>query len=73
MIQSAEHAALVQQRRRKAGLKGRSKAVRRWFKREFGRSIDAHSQASIPIYHYLADYVMQGDFTGCRRYDEVHK
>ena len=44
MIKTAEHAIAVQTRRRREGLKRRSKAVRRWFKRTHGRAVEAHGQ-----------------------------
>ena len=87
MIDSVEKAARVQSRRRVAGLKGRSKAVRRWFKREYGRAIEAHGgripvviqvgSAPSPTKRTLAEVdlhdVLRADFSGCRRFDEVHK
>ena len=83
MIRNREHAIEVQRRRREAGKAGRSKAVRRWFKREYGRAPEAHSA---PIWvdrwrdgmdaGYVREdlrYQLDGDFTTCRGFDEVHK
>jgi len=71
MIRSAQHAHEVQVRRRLQGKKGRAKAVRRWFKRTYGRAIEAHSLMSLPDIDHLR-LVMHGDFTGCRGFSEVH-
>ena len=70
MINTQEHAVRVQSRRRAAGLKGRSKAVRRWFKRSYGRGVEAHAPSALPV--GLAD-ALEGNFAGCRPFDEVHK
>lgn len=88
MITSAQQAVAVQTRRRQAGKKGRAKAVRRWFQRTYGCAIDVHGgEIHEPICFYGIDdegdnsgthrvnlkYMLRGDFTGCRRFDEVHK
>lgn len=67
MITTLEHAIKVQARRRESGKKGRSKAVRRWFKREYGRAVEAHSGA-LPA--GLRD-ALAGDFTDCRPFDQA--
>lgn len=86
MITTPEQAIAVQTRRRAAGLKGRSKAVRRWFKREYGRAVEAHGgpiEVAISVdvdghpgrrRKVLVDlrHVLTGDFTGCRGWSEVH-
>lgn len=88
MITTAEQAVLVQARRRAAGLKGRSKAVRRWFKREYGQAVEAHGHLPEVIVRFgkphpetgargaqkigLRD-ALDGDFEGCRSFSEVHK
>lgn len=69
MITSFEQASKVQARRRASGKKGRAKAVRRWFKREYGRAVEAHASRTLPV--GLPD-ALAGDFAGCRRFDEVH-
>ena len=46
MITSCEQAVGVQGARRDAGLKGRSKAVRRWFKSGYGCAVEATQEAS---------------------------
>jgi hypothetical protein len=79
MITSAQQAVDVQTSRRRKGLKGRSKAVRRWFKREHGRAIEAHGklpEVKIPfgqgtIEVNLRD-ALDGDFDGCRSWTEAH-
>jgi hypothetical protein len=80
MIRDAKHAIKVQERRRDSGNKGRAKAVRRWFKRTYGRAVEAHSY--IPVVVKIADHLrpvevdlcfaLDGDFTGCRSFDETH-
>lgn len=63
MITDSAHAAAVQTRRRLAGKKGRSKAVRRWAKREFGAAIDTYT-------YFMPDALIEalaGDFKGCNR------
>lgn len=71
MIDSVEQAIRVQTRRRNAGLKGRSKAVRRWFKRQGWRAIEAYSghPPGLPM-HWREQ--LGGDFSGCRGFSEVH-
>jgi hypothetical protein len=71
MITTWEQAVAVQTRRRDSGKKGRSKAVRRWFKRTGNAlSIEIHDGA---IDNRDFHYQLRGDFTGCRRFDEVHQ
>lgn len=85
MITSADQAIAVQARRLASGRKGRSKAVRRWFKRTYGRAVEAHTNPTGPIARAHKDifgkivlcyvdlrYELKADFTGCRRFDEVH-
>lgn len=65
MITDSAHAVCVQTRRRLTGKKGRSKAVRRWAKREFGAAIDAYT-------YFMPDGLregLRGDFTGCTPHD----
>lgn len=85
MIRTFEHAELVQRRRREAGLLGRSKAVRRWFKRTYGRAPEAYGR---PLWRTLelsegeqsrrrlikADVRLRlrGNFEGCRPFDVAH-
>lgn len=69
MINTLEHAAAVQKRRRQAGKKGRAKAVRRWFARVYGRSIDAHTSDKLPPGLKI---LLDADFPGCRPFDKVH-
>ncbi len=64
MITDSAHAARVQTLRRQSGKKGRSKAVWRWAKREFGCAIDE--------YYYFMPDGLKGDFTGCRSHQETH-
>lgn len=88
MITSAQQAVAVQTSRRRKGLKGRSKAVRRWFKREYGRAIEAHP-CSIGVDYFCnpndrlslgrrqkvfldLKQALSGDFTGCRNFEETH-
>jgi len=86
MIESGEQAIAVQSRRRRQGLNGRSKAVRRWFKREHGRAVDAHSgllEVDIEVggpapvgrrnlQRKDLKEELRGDFTGCRSYTETY-
>lgn len=68
MIKTFYQAAEVQARRRALGKKGRSKAVRRWVKREYGSAVEANS--------FISDEVrlaLRGNFDGCRRFDEVYR
>lgn len=71
MITSAQQAIDVQTRRRQAGKKGRAKAVRRWFKRQGWVAVEAYGghPPGLPM-----DWRKQlsGDFSECRRFDEVH-
>jgi hypothetical protein len=69
MITDSAHAAAVQTRRRLSGKKGRSKAVRRWAKRDFGTAVDAGV-------YFMPDTLreaLRGDFEGCRGFSEVYK
>jgi len=68
MITNVLHAIQVQTRRREAGLKGRSKAVRRWAKRVSGASLDSHLSFTTPSEREG----LRGDFIGCRPHDETH-
>lgn len=63
MITTWKHAMEVQTRRRESGKKGRSKAVRRWFKRsEIAPTIDVHyGQAIARAFRYQ----LSGNFEGC--------
>ena len=86
MIESGKQAVAVQSRRRKQGLKGRSKAVRRWFKWEHGCAVDAHSgllEVDIEVggparwgarnrQRLDLKNELHGDFTGCRSYTETY-
>jgi hypothetical protein len=67
-VRNADHAVRVQTRRREAGKKGRSKAVRRWVKREFGMGVDACPGI---VGGVLRD-ALKGDFTRCRSFQETH-
>ena len=64
MIKTVQHAIAVQTRRRESGKKGRSKAVRRWFKRTY-------SEPAIDIYTPNAFLsaedkdALHGNFTDC--------
>lgn len=62
MITSAEQAIAVQKRRVAAGKKGRAKAVRRWFRRNWGIAVEA----TAPLPPALREG-LYGDFTGCDR------
>lgn len=69
MIDSFQHAAKVQTRRRAAGKKGRAKAVRRWFRRAgHGPAVEATGPSALgPMWAEL-----DGNFTGCRSYEETY-
>lgn len=67
MITSEEQAIRIQTARRQAGLKGRSKAVRRWFKRTHGRAVEGNEQAPQPL-----RIALDGNFEGCRSFEETH-
>lgn len=67
MITNERQAVRVQKARRLAGLKGRSKAVRRWFKREYGTAVDASGGKVSP--GLRAD--LEGNFAGCRSHEEA--
>jgi hypothetical protein len=84
MITSCEQSRRVQKARRDAGLRGRSKAVRRWFQRQYGCAIDAHSgdlwyswwmqganmhDDEVEMRDDLK-YALRGDFTGCGKFQE---
>lgn len=69
MINTFKQAEVVQRRRREAGLKGRSKAVRRWFTRNHGVSIEAcigtylcTNSGELCAFH---TNMLHGDFAGC--------
>lgn len=62
MITDSMHAKAVQTKRRLSGKKGRSKAVRRWFKRTYGRAVEAHPPSLLPV--GLVDSLC-GEFKGC--------
>ena len=66
MITNERQAVRVQKARRLAGLKGRSKAVRRWFTREYGTAIDLASGKVSP--GLRAD--LEGNFAGCKSHEE---
>lgn len=71
MIDSFEQAAEVQRRRREADKKGRAKAVRRWFKRQGWRAVEAYGgqPPGLPLNWREA---LGGDFSECRSFDEVY-
>lgn len=69
MITTAEQAIRVQRERFRSGKKGRSKAVRRWFKRVHGRAVEAHPSSSLPS--GLVES-LRGNFNNCRGFNEVH-
>jgi hypothetical protein len=66
MITDSVHAGSVQTRRRLSGKKGRSKAVRRRAKRDFGRTIDAYT-------YFMPGGLIEalaGNFKGCAPHRE---
>lgn len=67
MIKSISHAFIVQSRRRESGKRGRSKAVRRWFKRVYGRGVEAHSDLDKAMKIGLS-----ANFENCRSFNETH-
>lgn len=69
MITSYSQAVAVQTRRRKAGLKGVAKAVRRWFTREYGLpALACHGGIeALGVREALVD-----NFDGCRSFEETY-
>lgn len=68
MIKTREQAARIQQRRLRSGKRGRAKAVRRWFSREYGRAVEAHGGIPDSLRLELA-----ANFEGCRSFEETYE